>query len=134
MLYAKKIIDNEVSVDLKRLIQQARAGNDADKWYKIPYQIRKCVFLGDENQCRIYKDRPMVCRSNNVLSDPENCKTEDGKEKPIRLLKTIKANMAIIAAFSLSSVNGALPFMLWNILEKTSRKEKDKSSQIGEIS
>lgn len=129
LLYAKKIIDNEVEVDLKKLFQQARAGNDAGKWYKIPYEERRCVFLGDENQCVIYNDRPLVCRSNNVLSNPENCKTEDGKEKPIRLLKTIKADMAIIASFSLSSVNGALPFMLWKMLEKISDKEKDKSFQ-----
>ena len=127
LLYAKKIMDNEIVVDLKRLAYQSQASNDAGKWYRIPYEERKCIFLGEENQCRIYKDRPMVCRSNNVLSDPENCKTEDGKEKPIRLLKTIKADMAIIAAFSLSSVNGALPYMLWRMLEKISKKEKDKS-------
>ena len=45
-----------------------------------PHQDRKCVFLNDQNECTIYDDRPSVCRTNTVLSDPAACSTEDGKE------------------------------------------------------
>ncbi|MCY4523559.1 MAG: YkgJ family cysteine cluster protein, partial [Halobacteriovoraceae bacterium] len=68
LLYVDKIMKEEIKIDLHRLHIQSQAGNDASKWYEIPYEVRKCVFLGNENQCLIYEDRPMVCRSNNVLS------------------------------------------------------------------
>ncbi len=103
-------------IDIDRLEKQARAGDNAKDWYKLPYADRRCVFLDSKNECQVYDDRPAVCRSNNVLSPPILCDTRDGIEHPLRLLKTEAADMAIAAAFMNSQETGALPFMLWKML------------------
>lgn len=116
-LLAKCVTDG-VEIDRSFLYIQGEAANSASDWYSIPYEMRKCVFLAEDNTCRVYEDRPSVCRTNYVFSTPEKCSTIDGSEKPIRLLSTPKADMTIMASYANSCENGALPYMLWKALRK----------------
>lgn len=116
-LFAQKIIDGK-EIDLKKLYTQSKVGNHAGHWYQLNYEERACVFLGEEGECSIYEDRPSVCRTNNVVSEPENCSTKDGQEKSVRLLNTHGADMIVMAYFMNSKENGALPYMLFKALER----------------
>jgi Fe-S-cluster containining protein len=114
-----EVIANEgIEIDLDRLRKQAETENDGQAYLKVPYGERRCVFLGDDNRCRVYSDRPSVCRTNYTFSPPEDCETKDGKEKQQRLLKTVEADMVIAASFSVSPDAGALPFMLTKALKR----------------
>lgn len=110
------------SIDWHRLHIQAGTKNGAKDFFKLDYNLRRCVFLDGNNACSIYEQRPMVCRTNNVLSEPKLCETMDGKQHPIRMVKTEKANMAMMGAFQANKKNGALPIMLMNIFNKKMNK------------
>jgi uncharacterized protein len=130
-LYAQKIVDGH-DIDFTRLYLQGETWNDSEEWYTLPHSLRKCIFLGDDQLCSIYEDRPTVCRTNSVLSDPEDCFTLDGTVKPIRILNTYKADMAIMGAFLQSKENGALPHMVWKALSRIKGRVSSKTTQKAE--
>ncbi len=128
---ADKILKEDYPLDLNRLKIQSKAKNEAADWYRISFKDRRCVFLNDAGECSVYKDRPSVCRTNFVVSDPKDCSTENGKEKSLRMLKTHEADMLVMAQFMHSQRNGSLPYMLVQSLDKklnkkTYRKNIDK--------
>jgi uncharacterized protein len=110
-------IQEGVAVDLERLKIQTEPKNDGNDYYKIPYQDRRCIFLGADGACTVYEDRPSVCRTNAVLSEASLCDTSNGI-KPIRLIKTSKSDMVIYASYLATSDSGTLPFMISKILVK----------------
>ncbi|MCK5073778.1 MAG: YkgJ family cysteine cluster protein [Bacteriovoracaceae bacterium] len=121
-LFAEKVIKGH-KIDFFRLYIQSQAGNNSEKWYLLPYEMRKCVFLNDNDECSIYDDRPSVCRTNYVFSIPFSCSTQDGLEKSVRLLLTKEADMIIMAANLNSNENGVLPYLLNKVLNKTKQPE-----------
>lgn len=121
VLLAQRVEDGLV-IDMARLELQAEAQNDSDAYYKIKYQDRRCVFLDDEGACRVYEDRPSVCRTNAVIGDASQCDTSVSVG-PTRLIRTPKSDMAIYASFLFSRESGTLPFMLSKALKE--KKEKD---------
>lgn len=132
-MLAQKVVRGEVKIDLVRLAMQAQAGNEATKWYQISFKERACVFLDGKGECTVYSDRPGVCRTNYAVTAAELCSTEDGIEKPMRLLNTQAADMVLAAAFQASKGGGALPAMLWEEVEKasdTKRSKKNKSPSL----
>jgi len=110
-LLSQKIKNGEVQVDRSKLYLQAKAKNDYKYWMDIPYEQRKCIFLSEKGECSVYKDRPSVCRTNYSLSAAEKCDTSNGGQSK-RLLRTELADVIIASAFSESSDNGALPYMV----------------------
>ena len=110
-------IDDGMEINYSMLEKQAAAGNDSDLFFKIPYQERRCVFLSDAGGCRVYKDRPSVCRTNAVVGDAAQCDTKSGQFHQLRLVKTSKADMAVVGAFYHSKDSGTLPFMVQKLLK-----------------
>ncbi|RPJ67707.1 MAG: YkgJ family cysteine cluster protein [Alphaproteobacteria bacterium] len=117
-------IAKDVKINYAALAIQAQAGNDADEFYKLSFEERKCVFLGSNNTCQVYNDRPSVCRTNTVLGEASQCSTEDDKieKQVIRLVRTPKADMAIMGSFLTSKDSGALANMLSARLLKNNKK------------
>jgi len=112
-------VNNGLEISTKNLERQALLGNSSASYYSLSFQNRKCVFLSEEGACTVYEDRPAVCRTNFVVGNAKQCDTSDGKEKPVRLLTTTKADIAIIAGYRAASSSGLLPFMLYKELNKT---------------
>lgn len=111
-------INSGIDINYESLAKQAEAGNDSDAYFKIPYQERKCVFLDDKGSCRVYKDRPSVCRTNAVIGDASQCDTSDNTSgKSLRLVNTQKSDMTIVGAFASAKESGTLPFMLNKVLK-----------------
>ena len=115
-----------VSVDLRKLILQAEAGNSGEEFLKLSHDLRACVFLNEAGQCSVYEDRPSVCRTNYVISDPKLCDTSSG-ENSVSLLKTEEADMVVYGSFDYAKRAGALPYML--LKELRSKKSEKKSIQ-----
>jgi Fe-S-cluster containining protein len=135
-LLASKI-EGGVKIDFARLQKQVKAGNESAEFYKLSYNDRRCVFLGAENKCQVYSDRPSVCRTNSVLGEASQCSTENGynEKQTLRLVKTAEADMAIVGSFMASKSNGALAYMLGKIIlnttpSKSKAKKKSFSNNI----
>ncbi|WP_417336039.1 YkgJ family cysteine cluster protein [Halobacteriovorax marinus] len=113
----KKLIDNGHEIDIEKLKRQSKASKSSSTWYRLSYEERACIFLDKNKSCSIYEHRPSVCRTNYVVGDPSDCSTEDGLEKSVRLLNTHEADMALMAGFSQCEENGAMPDLLYSLLE-----------------
>ena len=109
---------NGVDIDFLSLEKQARVGNESSDFFAISYNERRCVFLDDKGACKVYKDRPAVCRTNAVLGDATQCDTSSNAEvSSIRLVKTQESDMAIFGAFALAKSSGTLPVMLSQVFK-----------------
>lgn len=113
-LLAKKVQEKGLEINMTYLEKQAMT--PAERWYGLTYDERKCVFVNSAGECSLYEDRPSVCRSNYVISNPIQCDTSDGVERPLRMLKTERADMAIVGQFRASKKTGTLPSLLYEVL------------------
>jgi Fe-S-cluster containining protein len=132
-LLAHNISTNSIEVNYELLATQAEAGNDSAVFFRIPYNERRCVFLGENGACKVYKDRPSVCRTNAVVGEASQCDTSVNAEGgALRLVKTQKADMTIVGAFANAIDSGTLPFMLSKVLKAkhaiaTAQPSKDRT-------
>ncbi len=121
-LLAKKIQHKEVAVDLSLLAFQASVIDNPHAWYRLPFAQRACPFLDrNNNQCKIYADRPSVCRTNFAIGNPELCAGDKGE---MRLLKTDEASMILIGAYMATEESGELQKMVWKRLSKKSKQSQ----------
>ena len=65
-----------ISIDWLRLKKQSI--RNLDTWKNLSMKYRRCVFLSDDNQCKIYSFRPATCRNMLSMDDPIKCKNYDG--------------------------------------------------------
>lgn len=108
-------INEGTSIDESLLEKQMAVGNDDFKFFSLSYEERRCIFLNDLGQCKVYEDRPSVCRTNAVLGAADQCDTKSGV-RPVRLVKTEKADMVIYASFLSSQTSGTLPSLVGKLL------------------
>ena len=104
-----------VSIDLELLKLQMKAGDSSELFKELPYAQRRCVFLSESGTCKIYEDRPSVCRTNAVLGEASQCDTSV-TEQPLVLVITKNADIAIYSSFVHSKENGSLPHLLGKLL------------------
>ena len=109
-------VNEGVTVDSDLLLKQMKAGDNDTEFYRLSYEDRKCIFLGDNGLCSVYEDRPSVCRTNAVLGNSSQCDTS-AELKPTVLVKTPHADMVIYAAYVHAKDNGALPHLLGKLLK-----------------
>lgn len=109
-------IQEGVVIDRERLNRQMFAGNDPEVFFRLNHLDRRCVFLDDNGGCRVYKDRPSVCRTNAVIGDSIQCDTSKSVQ-PTRLVMTKKADMVIYASFLFARKSGSLPNLVGTILK-----------------
>lgn len=64
--YAK---EHNINIDIAALQEQATAHNDDRPFLKHA----KCVFLGEDNLCKVYAVRPNACRKYLVITSPHLC-------------------------------------------------------------
>jgi Fe-S-cluster containining protein len=63
-----------------------------------PAEATSCVFLGPDQACTVYEDRPSICRAVLVASDPEAC----------RALETATTTTAVLNPYLDAVVSAAL--------------------------
>lgn len=89
--------EKNIPIDVPRLEKQMN-------WESASYQDRKCVFLGDDNLCQVYENRPMACRKYFVADDPKKC---DTKDYPETLIQRFSVTLAEIIASGIYCLVGS---------------------------
>lgn len=108
-------IENGLPIDLDRLNKQMATKNNSEEFFKLKYADRRCIFLDQDGSCRVYADRPSVCRTNAVLGSADQCDTSL-KLQPLRLVKTPHSDMIIYAQYLYSNKNGSLPGLVGELV------------------
>ena len=103
-----------VEVDHARLEVQAARKRSSPAWANFWSLENRCVFLSTEGTCRVYEDRPAVCRRLLVTTPPEACTTAGAALAPVRILL---AEILLSATISMDDRGFAsLSKMLWREL------------------
>lgn len=103
-------------IDFKQLQNQASRKRLDPEWSKGVVSTNRCVFLGPDNACQNYSNRPSVCRKHSVITPKEDCETLGSSPKP----RVIPMNEIILSAAMNQPGNdfGSLPKLLHRSLEK----------------
>lgn len=102
-------------IDRERLALQAARERKSPEWRRFNHRDNRCVFLGDDNACRIYEQRPSICRKHVVTTPPANCTTEGAPVAPVQVLL---AEILLSTALSLDDREmGSLPRLVAQHLE-----------------
>lgn len=67
--------NNNIKINWDHIQEQIKYTDPYD-YLKIPKEIRKCVFLNENNECTIYDNRPLKCRNLLVTNDTKGCDEE----------------------------------------------------------
>ncbi len=109
-------VSDGFEIDRSRLSVQAARERMSPEWAKFWSPENRCVFLSTEGTCRIYEDRPAVCRRSLVTSPPEACTTAGAALAPVRILLV---EILLSAAISMEGASfGSLSKMLKPGLQK----------------
>ena len=88
------------AIDRERLrLQSARPRLDP-AWSRFFAPENRCVFLGDDDACRIYESRPAACRRLLVTTPAEACTTPGAAVAPVPVLI---AEVLLSAALEMAS-------------------------------
>ncbi len=106
----KAIVQDGLPIDRHRLDEQAGRERKGAKWSRLGQAQNRCVFLGQTGSCRIYEDRPAICRKHLVTTPASACTTPGAAVAPVQVLM---AEILMSAAVSLTGATSAsLPMML----------------------
>ena len=87
-----------IPISKTQLLRQK--GLSAAELWVLPRAESRCVFLGDDDGCKIYNHRPSSCRNYMVSSDPKICeKDPKGGEFHLKMLFDLQPEL-IAAAHS----------------------------------
>lgn len=118
-ILAEHVSSGRVPIDMSRLEAQAQfKGSELDYW-RAPKELTRCVFLGDNNRCRVYEDRPASCRKYHVGSPPEQC--DDRKDRDVMVLAQFDQEILATAAADICRNADPLPLTVWRILRKAAK-------------
>ena len=87
-----------IPLDASRLARQAI--QDDNGWLTLQGDDRNCPFLGTDNTCQVYDDRPLSCRKYFVVSDPELCDIEKHPMDLVCVCYSVDAEVLTTAAFT----------------------------------
>ncbi len=92
------VVVSGVAIDRERLARQAARQRGDPAWAALVAPENRCVFLGDEGECRVYAHRPSACRRLLVASPAVECGRPGGAPVPITIPV---AELVVSAALSL---------------------------------
>lgn len=98
-----------VPIDWARVERQS--AHKLATWGEQSPGDRRCVFLGEQGDCRVYEHRPAACRKYFVASDPRNCDTI--KRPGAQIMAVVSPEAEVIASAMLARMPwGSMPRML----------------------
>ncbi len=93
-----RVVADGLEIDRARLARQAARSRRGPTWSELAVEENRCVFLGREDECRVYPHRPAACRRLLVVSPAVECGRPGGTPRPITIPV---AELVISAALSL---------------------------------
>jgi Fe-S-cluster containining protein len=121
LILANYVLEKKIIIDDEMLRTQSSIPDS--EWYDYPEELRKCVFVGENGECKVYEDRPMACRKHNVTSGAEFCQGKPGPHIDGITSPVIEAFVS--GAISASRESGFLPKMLQKILLQNLKNQKN---------
>ncbi len=118
------VVVSGVAIDRERLARQAARQRGDPAWAALVAPENRCVFLGDEGECRVYAHRPSACRRLLVASPAVECGRPGGAPVPITIPV---AELVVSAALSLpgnhftSLAKGVAAELTWAEAEAAAR-------------
>lgn len=114
---------NGLKIDMDRLQELSQRRKNDPLWRAGAAPMNRCVFLGSDNACRTYENRPAVCRKLSVVSPAIDCATIGAFPQPVMIPM---AEIIISAALSIEGAKfGSLPSMLQASLDQAKSLEAD---------
>ena len=127
----KNIVIDGLPVDLERLQLQAARERQSPEWQRFGSPNNRCVFLSETGVCRVYNDRPSICRKHVVTTPVSACTTAGEVVAPVQVLL---AEILLSAELSLPGTKfGSLAKMLWQALPQTKTRRALKTDVLGKI-
>jgi Fe-S-cluster containining protein len=90
-------------------------------WSQGWVSANRCVFLGADNACRNYENRPAVCRKHSVVSPVIECEKPGGQ--PVPKVMPLAEIIMSAAANQIENDFAALPKMLQRELDRRQSDE-----------
>lgn len=104
----------DIPLDRDRLVRQTHYNDET--WASQPAEDRACPFLGSDQVCQVYHDRPLSCRKYFVISNPEYCDTVVHPKHQAQVWFDASAEMLTTAAFTHAGC-GLMPEMLLGVID-----------------
>jgi Fe-S-cluster containining protein len=123
-----------MAIDHERLALQAARERQSPEWRRFGSRDNRCVFLGEDGACRVYEDRPSICRKHVVTTPAAACTTAGAAVAPVQVLL---AEILLSAELSLEGAEfGSLAKMLSQSLHEAAarRPAESRVSGTGRIS
>ncbi|RKZ82365.1 MAG: hypothetical protein DRQ39_10790 [Gammaproteobacteria bacterium] len=100
-IYLKEVVSG-LDIDEDALFIQLKA----DDYNSLDFKKRRCTLLDNDDKCRIYKNRPLVCRSHNSIDLKDYCNRVKYPTRKLNRAYNIDIE-AIQMAFAMVSNNGS---------------------------
>ena len=82
----KNAVGGGLPIDHDRLSLQAERERQSPEWRRFGHRDNRCVFLGEDGACRVYDDRPSICRKHVVTTPVSACTTAGAAVAPVQVL------------------------------------------------
>jgi len=99
-----------IDIDYARLARQAT--KDDATWRELAPEDQRCVFLADDQTCRVYEHRPGACRKYLVKSDPDLCDMHKHPGGKVGIVFSIEAEIVQSAAMTVYGVGNMAQMLL----------------------
>lgn len=114
-LLALVVADTKLDVDRARLQRQAEH-RGIKPYATMSHADQACVFLGPENECRVYEHRPAACRKYFVADTAEWCDQKKHPKHRVIAITAIEAEVMFSAALATSD-GAPMATMLLEVLK-----------------
>ena len=88
-----------IEIDEAKLARQASKAN-TEAWNELSHEDRACVFLADDQSCRVHEHRPGACRKYLVKSPAELCDTSKHPGGEVAIVFDVEAEIVQSAAMT----------------------------------
>lgn len=103
---------NNIPIDVEYLKHKAQLIKEDHMFSKY----RNCMFLAEDESCKIYEARPISCRKYLVMTDPIFCDYSKDKAQ-VQYLSTLQADLIVFGLFAADRETGVFPYMLLRAME-----------------
>jgi len=109
-----------IVLDKAKLARQAQ--HDDQTWLSQPAEDRRCVFLGADNHCQVYRQRPFSCRKYFSTAEPVLCNVELHPKLAIPIWFDIWTEALTTAAMTHFG-SGHLPQMILGAIQQPTKED-----------
>jgi len=106
--------EKHISIDWDKADRQ----HQITEWKLLSEADRECLFLDSDGECKIYENRPMVCRKLMVIDTAEFCDIHKYPGHELGRINSIEAE-AMVSAIWNEGETASLPTLLRKVKAKT---------------